>query len=165
VKPGPLLPSEFSHGGLFKAANLAVVVLSEGVKEVMESVLAQVESASAPPFSLLQRFMEDVRSHGPQIEEVKAKGDPLKAQGSPEDKKMVDRWVGDLLKRYDDLNYVMEEKKVSQIYRSGRKEKKAIKRTISLLSLQKVNNAPVTIFRLNDLCKWSCYGDMWRRLS
>ena len=75
----------------------------------MDSAVAQIES---PPFSLLQRFMEDVRSHGPQIEEVKAKGSPLKAQGSPEDKKMVDRWVGDLLKRYDDLNYVMEEKKV-----------------------------------------------------
>ncbi len=64
------------------------------------------------PFSLLQRFMEDVRSHEAQIEDVKEKGAALKAQGSPEDKKMVDRWVGDLLKRYDDLNYVMEEKKV-----------------------------------------------------
>lgn len=36
----------------------------------------------------------------------------MKAQGSTEDKKMVDRWVGDLLKRYDDLNFTLDEKNV-----------------------------------------------------
>lgn len=54
-----------------------------------------------------------MRSHEGQIEAVRAKGNALKAQGSTEDKKIVDRWVGDLLKRYDDLNFTLDEKEVS----------------------------------------------------
>jgi hypothetical protein len=53
-----------------------------------------------------------VRSHEAQIEAVKAKGHALKSQGTPEDKKMVDRWVGDLVKRYDDLSFTLDEKDV-----------------------------------------------------
>ena len=56
--------------------------------------------------------MEEVKSHEPQIEAVKVKGDTLKGQGTTEDRKMVERWVGDLLKRYDDLNFTLEEKNV-----------------------------------------------------
>ena len=65
--------------------------------------------APPPP---MQAFIEEVRSHEGQIEAVKAKGEAVKAQGSTEDKKMVDRWVGDLLKRYDDLNFTLDEKNV-----------------------------------------------------
>lgn len=60
----------------------------------------------------LQVFSDEVQSHEAEIEAVKAKGNALKSQGSPEDKKMVDRWVGDLLKRYDDLNFTLDEKNV-----------------------------------------------------
>ena len=61
----------------------------------------------------MQHFYNDVKAHEAQIEVMRAKGNTLKIQGSPEDKKMVDRWIGDLLKRYDDLNFTLEEKKVS----------------------------------------------------
>ena len=64
------------------------------------------------PHSFTQHLLEEVKSHKAQIEAVKARGGALKEQGSPEDKKMVDRWIGDLLKRFDDLNFIMEEKKV-----------------------------------------------------
>ena len=57
-------------------------------------------------------FTEEVQSHEAGIEAVKTKGNALKSQGSPEDRKMVDRWVGDLLKRYDDLNFTLDEKDV-----------------------------------------------------
>ena len=50
------------------------------------------------------------------MEAVRAKGSALKSQGSTEDKKMVDRWVGDLLKRYDDLNFTLDEKNVSYLH-------------------------------------------------
>ena len=53
-----------------------------------------------------------MNSHEPQIEAVKAKGHALKSQGTPEDKKMVDRWVGDLVKRYEDLSFTLDEKDV-----------------------------------------------------
>lgn len=83
----------------------------------MQSVVFQSKDSSH--FTFVQKFVEEVRSHEAQIEDVKVKGAALKAHGSPEDKKMVDRWVGDLLKRYDDLNFVLEEKKVSQRFKVG----------------------------------------------
>ncbi len=60
--------------------------------------------------------MEEVKSHEGEIEAVKAKGAAVKAQGSTEDRKMVDRWVGDLLKRYDDLNFTLDEKNVWRVF-------------------------------------------------
>lgn len=69
------------------------------------------------PLLHVQAFVEEVKSHEDQIEAVRAKGSALKSQGSTEDKKMVDRWVGDLLKRYDDLNFTLDEKNVSSLYR------------------------------------------------
>lgn len=54
-----------------------------------------------------------MQTHEAQIEAVKAKGHALKCQGTTEDKKMVERWVGDLVKRYDDLSFTLEEKNVT----------------------------------------------------
>lgn len=76
----------------------------------------QYHSSLTLPVSLSpQSFVAEVKSHEDQIEAVKGKGAALKSQGTPEDKKMVDRWVGDLLKRYDDLNFTLEEKKVNPV--------------------------------------------------
>ena len=105
-----ILPCDFRCSDLCSAVQSS---LSLFASLVMQSALIECESSSSH-FSLVQRFMEEVRSHEAQIEDVKVKGSALKAQGSPEDKKMVDRWAGDLLKRYDDLNFVLEEKQVSQ---------------------------------------------------
>lgn len=60
----------------------------------------------------MQAFVEEVLSHEGQIEAVKERGLALKGQGTPEDRKMVERWLGDLLKRYDDLNFTLDEKNV-----------------------------------------------------
>ena len=72
-----------------------------------------------PSLIYIQVFVAEVKSHEDQIDAVKAKGRVLKSQGSTEDKKMVDRWVGDLLKRYDDLNFTLDEKQVSRLVELG----------------------------------------------
>lgn len=63
---------------------------------------------------MLQSFVAEVKSHEDKIESVRTKAAAVKSQGTPEDKKMVDRWVGDIIKRYDDLNFTLDEKEASQ---------------------------------------------------
>ena len=46
------------------------------------------------------------------IEALKVKAESLKQYGTPEDCRMMDRWVGDVVKRYDDLQATLEEKQV-----------------------------------------------------
>ena len=52
-------------------------------------------------------------SHKQPIEALKAEGDALKVQGSPEEQRIVDRWVEDTRKRYEDLKFTLDEREVS----------------------------------------------------
>ena len=56
--------------------------------------------------------MTEVHSHKDPIEALNAEGSELKTRASSEDQRMVDRMLGDVRKRYEDLDFTLEEKKV-----------------------------------------------------
>ena len=62
--------------------------------------------------SLLQTFLSEVAAHKESIDILESEGQELNPQASPEDQTMVNRLVGDVNKRYDDLNFTLEEREV-----------------------------------------------------
>lgn len=62
---------------------------------------------------LVQSFLTEAQSHKEPIDALSAEGSELKTRASSEDQRMVERWVGDVKKRYEDLDFTLEEKKVS----------------------------------------------------
>ncbi len=62
--------------------------------------------------STVQEFTNEVESHQEPISQLKAEGDALKGQGNQEDQRVVDRWLGDILKRYEDLTFSLDEREV-----------------------------------------------------
>ena len=60
----------------------------------------------------LQAFTVEVQSHQETIEALKSEGEELKSQGSPDDGKRVDHWVGDLEQRWDELGGATDDRHV-----------------------------------------------------
>lgn len=54
-------------------------------------------------------------SHEEPITQLKAEGEALKKQGGQEEQRVVERWLGDILKRYEDLRFSMDEREVSEV--------------------------------------------------
>ena len=67
----------------------------------------------------LQSFMTEMQSKKELIDALNSEGGELKAKASSEDQRMVDRMLGDVRKRYEDLDFTLEEKKVSHSTLSG----------------------------------------------
>jgi hypothetical protein len=57
--------------------------------------------------------MTEMQSKKELIDALNSEGGGLKAKASSEDQRMVDRMLGDVRKRYEDLDFTLEEKKVS----------------------------------------------------
>ncbi len=57
-----------------------------------------------------------MENHEEPISQLEAEGEALKEQGSVEDQRVVDRWLGDILKRYEDLKFSLDEKEVSSLF-------------------------------------------------
>ena len=57
--------------------------------------------------------MTEMQSKKELIDALNSEGGELKAKASSEDQRMVDRMLGDVRKRYEDLDFTLEEKKVS----------------------------------------------------
>lgn len=57
--------------------------------------------------------MTEVQSKKELIDALNSEGGELKTKASSEDQRMVDRMLGDVRKRYEDLDFTLEEKKVS----------------------------------------------------
>ena len=57
--------------------------------------------------------MTEMQSKKELIDALNSEGGELKAKASSEDQRMVDRMLGDVRKRYEDLDFMLEEKKVS----------------------------------------------------
>ena len=57
--------------------------------------------------------MMEAQSRKEPIDALNAEGSELKSRASSEDQRMVDRMVGDVRKRYEDLDFTLEEKKVT----------------------------------------------------
>lgn len=53
-----------------------------------------------------------MESHKEPIEALSTEGGELKTKASSEDQRMVDRVMGDVRKRCEDLDFMLEEKKV-----------------------------------------------------
>lgn len=60
----------------------------------------------------MQSFMTEMQSKKELIDALNSEGSELKAKASSEDQRMVDRMLGDVRKRYEDLDFTLEEKKV-----------------------------------------------------
>ena len=56
--------------------------------------------------------MNEVQAQKEPIEALNAEGSELRTRASSEDQRMVERMVGDVRKRYEDLDFTLEEKKV-----------------------------------------------------
>jgi len=59
-----------------------------------------------------QAFTEEVLSHREPIDALKSEAAGLKSQGSSDEGRMVDRWVSDVVERWEDLNGALEERQV-----------------------------------------------------
>ena len=59
--------------------------------------------------------MTEVQSKKEPIDALNSEGGDLKTKASSEDQRMVDRMLGDVRKRYEDLDFTLEEKKVSHL--------------------------------------------------
>lgn len=56
--------------------------------------------------------MSEIASHKESIDLLEKEGGELQSQASPKEQTMVNRQVGDVKKRYDDLNFTLDEKEV-----------------------------------------------------
>lgn len=57
--------------------------------------------------------MTEVQSRKEPIDALNTEGGALRSRASSEDQRMVERMVGDVRKRYEDLDFTLEEKKVT----------------------------------------------------
>ncbi len=59
-----------------------------------------------------------MESHRDPISQLRAEGEALKKQGSVGDQRVVDRWLGDIHKRYEDLEFSLDEREVRSVFHS-----------------------------------------------
>ena len=69
-----------------------------------------------PCVSLFQSFLNEVQSKKEAIDALSSEGGELKVKASSDDQRMVERLLGDVRKRYEDLDFTLEEKKVRFLY-------------------------------------------------
>ena len=59
-----------------------------------------------------QGFISEVQSHSKPIAQLRAEGEAVRRQSSPEEQVMVDHWVADVEQRCGELSAVLDEKQV-----------------------------------------------------